>query len=122
MMAPAMATILLVMRKPGNVRVMQQALDRLGYSGVGISSEAQLQAALAESVLPRLGVVDITDFGARVWPMCACLQERSIPFIALSAPQALNLGNRSLALGAASVLHKPIAQSALLQLIHGLAT
>lgn len=117
-MATPTATILLVMRKPGNVRVMQQALDQLGYSGMGIASEAQLQAALAESQPPRLGVVDVADFDACVWPMCARLSDHSIPFIVLSAPQAPNLANRSLAYGAASVLHKPIAKSALLQLIH----
>ena len=120
-MASPAATILLVMRKSGNVRVMQQALDQIGYSGMKISSEAELQVALAEPEPPRLGVVDVTDFDAHIWPMCACLHNHSIPFIVLSAPQALNFGNRSLAYGAASVLQKPIAKSALLQLIHGLA-
>lgn len=120
-MSPSTATILLVMRKSGNVRVMQQALDQLGYSGMEVSSEAELQAALEEPKLPCLGVVDVTDFGACVWPMCARLHSHSIPFIVLSAPQAPNLGNHSLAYGAAGVLQKPIAKSALLQLIHGLA-
>lgn len=121
MTASSVATILLVMRKFGNVRAMQQALDQLGYSGTRISNEAELQAALAEPEPPRLGVVDVTDFGARIWPMCARLHSHSIPFIVLSAPQALNFGNRSLTYGATSVLQKPIAKSALLQLIHGLA-
>ncbi|HET8700252.1 MAG TPA: response regulator [Nitrococcus sp.] len=120
-MASTAATVLLVMKKAGNLRVMQQALDQLGYSGMGIANETQLQAALTEPTPPRLGVVDVTDFGACIWPMCACLQSHGIPFIVLSAPQALNLGNRSLAYGATSVLHKPIAKSALLQLIHSLA-
>lgn len=114
-------TILLVMRKSGNVRVMQQALDQLGYSGMGISSEAELQAVLAQPKPPGLGVVDVTDFDARVWPMCTRLHSHSIPFIVLSAPQVPDLGNHSLAYGAVSVLQKPIAKSALLQLIHGLA-
>lgn len=114
-------TILLVMRKPGNVRVMQRTLEQLGYASTGISNEAQLQAVLAEPTSPRLGVVDVTDFGTRVWPMCARLQDHSIPFIVLSAPHALDLGKRSLTYGATSILHKPIAKSALLQLIHGMA-
>ncbi|WP_232210380.1 response regulator [Nitrococcus mobilis] len=109
------------MRKPGNIRVMQHALDHLGHSSKGISTEAELQAALAEPISPRLGVVDVTDFSTDVWSMCTRLQNHNIPFIVLSAPQTLNLDNHSLAYGATSVLRKPIAKSALLQLIHGLA-
>ncbi|MCO6440631.1 MAG: response regulator [Nitrococcus mobilis] len=124
MIAAAAATILLVMKKPGNVRVMQQTLARSGYTGKMISGVAELQATLAEPLSPRLGIVDVTDFGSngrQIHTIYTCLQERSIPFVVLSAPQALDLGNHSFAYGATNVLPKPIAKSALLQLIHGLA-
>lgn len=121
MTTSAMTTVLLVMRKPGNVRVMRQALDRLGYRSIGICSETELQSSIADLSSPRLGLVDVSDFGADVWSMCTYLKSHGIPFIVLSAPQALNLGNRSPDYGAAGILRKPIAKSALLQLIHGMA-
>lgn len=96
----ATATILLIMQKPGNVRVMQQALGQIGYSGRGVSSEAELQAALAEPKPPRLAVVDVTELGPCIWPTCARLQDHGLAFIVLSTPQALTLANRSLVYGA----------------------
>ncbi len=124
MMAAATAKILLIMKQPGNIRVMQQVLSGLGYPGQGIPNVTELQTALAKAPHPRLGIVDITDFGSnnrQIHAIYTCLQEHSIPFIVLSAPQVFNLGNRSLTYGATNILQKPIAKSALLQLIHGLA-
>ena len=122
MNTPATVTILLAMKSPGNAQVMRQALDRLGYDLTAVPSAAALQTALAKTHSPRLAVVDITDFGADVWRLCACLREHNMPFIVLSAPRARNLGNRLLAYGATSVLDKPVAKSVLLHMILGLAT
>lgn len=121
MSAMPAASVLLVMKRSGNVRIMQQALAQLGYSGTGISSEADLQSALTEPLPPRLAVVDVTGFGACVWKMCGSLQSHRIPFIVLSTPRESMLSERSLSCGAASVLQKPVAKSALLELVHSLA-
>lgn len=122
MNTPATITILLAMKRPGNAQAMRQALDRLGYDLTAVPSAAALQTALAKTQSARLAVVDITDFGADVWRLCACLRERNIPFIVLSVPQVRHLGNRLLAYGATSVLDKPVAKSVLLHMIVGLAT
>jgi len=114
--------VLLVIRRPGNVAVMRHALARYDIAAVGVTNEQQLQAALERRATTRVALVDVSDFGGDVWRVCASLQHHQVPFIALSTTQDLELGGESLAYGAASVLQKPVAKSALMDLIRTLAT
>ncbi|MEX0731293.1 MAG: response regulator [Aquisalimonadaceae bacterium] len=117
-----MATVALIMKRPGNIRVMHQTLGKIGLSGMGVSSEAEFLRLLeGASPLPCLALIDVSDFGPRAWQMCKALRNRNVPFIVMSAPRELEIGRRSLAYGAASVLQKPVAKSTLLQLIRSLA-
>lgn len=116
-----MADLLLIMKRPGNVAVMQQAIAELGVTGVGVTDEREFQERLDDPDCPRLALVDVTGFGAAAWRMCAALQERDVPFIVLSASRDMAVSGRTLEYGAASILQKPVAKSAVLQLIRSLA-
>ncbi|MDX1465627.1 MAG: response regulator [Halomonas sp.] len=114
-----MDTVILIMKRPGNIRVMRQALTQVDIDGIGVSSEAELQAAFrAVGNVPAM--IDVTGFGQAVWRMCATLQERGNPFIVLSAPKDLEAGSHSLRFGAASVLQKPVTKTAIIQLVREL--
>lgn len=113
--------VLLVMKQPGNLRITEQVLGGEGVAACGVSDEAGLDALLGGGFLPGLALVDVSGFDAAVWRMCATLKARQFPFIVLHRPDDPGLGSRSLHYGAVSVLQKPVAKSALLQLIQGLA-
>lgn len=115
-----MSDLILIMKRPGNIAVMQQAVAELGLSAAGVTDEGELCELLADARCPRLALVDVTGFGAPAWRMCAALQERDVPFVVLSAPKDIEAGSRTLEFGASSFLQKPIAKSALLQLIRSL--
>lgn len=118
MLSPASeVTLLLVMKRTGNIRAMEQILGAHGVRVAGVSSEEELDALLEKSRAPDLALVDVTGFGASVWRMCASLQSRELPFMVLFQPGDANLGNQSLQYGALSLLQKPIAKNALLQFI-----
>lgn len=112
--------IVLVMNKPGNIGVLQDALASLGYKAVGVTSERELEALFSRGSLPALALIDVSGFGASVWQICAALHNSAVPFIVLSTPQELEFGSRSLQYGASSVLQKPVAKSALLELVRSL--
>lgn len=114
------ARVLLVMRRAGNARVVQQAMAELGLNGVSVSNESELAGALADAAPPRSAVVDVSGFGSTAWRMCDTLHQRGVPFVVLSAARDAGAGSLSLAHGATSVLHKPVAKSALLQLVRSL--
>lgn len=109
--------IAIVMKRPGNRRVMTQALARADLASVGAGNEQELATVLATPPRPALALVDVSGFADAAWRMCAALQESRIPFVVLSAPQELEVSSRSVEYGAASILQKPIAKSALLQLV-----
>lgn len=116
-----MTTVLLVMKQPGNLRVLQQALEPLGFASIGILSAEQLGTALAGTPPPHIGLVDVSGFGPAALQICESLHARGVRFVVLSAPQQAAAGGRALSCGAASVLEKPVARSALLQLLASLA-
>lgn len=114
-----MANVILIMQKPGNIRVMCQALAQIDIEGIGVSTEAELLDALrVAGEAPAM--IDVSGFGSAVWRMCATLQERGNPFIVLSAPRDMEAGSRSLSFGATSVLQKPVTKAAILQLVREL--
>jgi DNA-binding NarL/FixJ family response regulator len=57
-----------------------------------------------------------------IWQMCESLRACGVRFVVLSAPQPASIGGRALSCGAATVLQKPVAKTALLQLVHSLAS
>lgn len=116
-----MANLLLVMKRPGNVRVLRQAVEPLGYTVSGITSNAELESVLAEQPQACVGLVDVSGFGALAWEMCETLRRHEVRFIVLSEPRGTRAANQALEYGAASILQKPITKRALLQLLQGLS-
>lgn len=112
-----MASVLLVNRRAGNVKVMQRALAEAGHAGVAIGSEADIDTAIHQYSGPHVGVVDISGFGDEVWDVCDRLRSADVPFIVLSTSRELERGCQSLRRGAAGFLQKPVAKSALLRLL-----
>ena len=108
------------MNQPGNARVLKQAVAEIGITGVEVNSESELNAELMSESPASAALVDVTGFGNKVWKFCELLQENEIPFVALSTPGEHALGNRSLSYGATSVLQKPVAKAALLELVRNL--
>lgn len=115
-----MPDILLVMRKPGNIRVLDEALKGHGHSCAGANSCDSLEIIFKQGPTPDLALVDVTGFGESVWLMCEKLQHKNIPFIVLSAKQELQLSSKSLSYGASSILEKPVVKASLLKLIGGI--
>lgn len=116
-----MTTVLLINRKPGNIRVMQHVLGESGCNGVAVHEENDVDAAVAAHAAPLVGVVDISGFGPEVWRVCERLRERHVPFVVLSTSRELRRGQQSLSHGASGILQKPVAKAALLDLIRTLA-
>lgn len=112
-----MPSILLIMRQPGNVRVLRTALESHGHACIGASDREAVHEALSQHRALDLALVDVTGFGKSVWSICEKLQQSNVPFIVLSAKQELRLSSRTLGYGATSVLEKPIVKASLLQLI-----
>lgn len=117
----AKAPLILVMKHPGNARVLKDAVAEIGLTAVEASSEADLQAELARMGSSRSALVDVSGFGDTVWKLCDLLQRHNVPFVVLSTPQDTAASSRSLTYGATSVLQKPVAKAALLQLVRDIA-
>jgi CheY-like chemotaxis protein len=115
-----MPDILLIMRKPGNIRVLDEALQNYGHSCAGADSCESLERVLGQDLPPDLALVDVTGFGETIWRMCEKLQHKNIPFIVLSAKRELELSSKTLSYGATSVLEKPVVKASLLKLIGGI--
>lgn len=116
-----MTRILLVVRSPGNVRVLRQALRERHYEAVSASDGDALHDALREPDRPHLALVDVGGFGEAVWPMCAALQEADVAFVVLSRARDLGVGQRTLAHGASGILQKPVVKESLLQLVDAMS-
>lgn len=112
--------VLLLIRQHGNARVVGEAVKEIGMRPVPIGAESDLAPALGDHSDIRCALVDVAGFGQSVWQMCKDLQAREVPFVVLSTARDRELGNRTLGLGAASVVEKPIAKSALLQLLNNI--
>lgn len=115
-----MATILLVMKQPGNIRVMAEALEAVGHTAISASNHASLTTALAQASGCRIGLVDVSGFGPSDWRMCQTLHRHEVRFIVLCAAHETRKGGQALRYGAASFLQKPVKKPMLLQLLSSL--
>lgn len=116
-----MTTLILVMKHPGNIRVMRQVLASANFSVIGVSQAEELESALAQVPESCIGLIDVAGFGSRVWGVCEALQARGVRFVVLSAARQVAVGGEALNRGAASLLEKPVDKSALLQVLRSLA-
>lgn len=112
-----MPEVLLVMRTPGNAKVLGEALAGVGYDVLDARDAAELQALLDGGSRPAAALVDVTGYREEIWAMCAALQRGKVPFLVVSSPLQRDFGSRGLAFGAASVLTKPLVKSSLLRLL-----
>lgn len=116
-----MTTLVLIMKRAGNIRVMRDALIPAGFCIVAVSDPEALEAALVQTDPRTVALVDISGFGPAVWDICEKLHMKNIRFVVLSIPQSGAVGSRALGCGAASYLEKPVGKSALLRLLRSLA-
>lgn len=114
--------ILLVVHQPGNAKVLGQAVTEIGVTAVTAASESALEHCLAEPESPRAALVDVSGFGAQVWSLCSLLHDHDIPFVVMSPGRDQEASNRSVEYGASTVLQKPIAKDALLNLLKSLSS
>lgn len=112
-----MPEILLVMRKPGNIRVLRQVLEAHEYTCTQASHPAALEALFEQPSPPDLALIDVFGLGEAVWSMCELLQRHGVPFIVLSSKQELDLYGETLRSGGAGILQKPVVKALLLKLI-----
>ena len=110
--------ILLFVKSPGNRKVISSCIKEEGYLCQPVLSDEDMEEALA-TAHNKLALVDASGFGPRVWRLCERLHEHNIPFIVLSPRESLVSSSRAAAYGAVSVLQKPVAKHALLQLLAG---
>lgn len=118
----AVTTVLLVDRKPANLRLLSGAMAELGYISLAIMDTQGAETAIATSNGPLIGIVDLCSFGSDVWSICARLKTASVPYVALTDKRKAALGPRSLTHGASCVLQKPVRKVALLDVVRTLAT
>lgn len=116
----AVNRVLLIVKHPGNARVLEQAVAEIELTGIGVSSEIDLREELEREDGARAALVDVSGFGRAVWALCELLQQYEVRFVVLSTAGEREVGNRSLAYGATSVQEKPVAKRALLQLMRNL--
>ncbi|HET7371255.1 MAG TPA: response regulator receiver protein [Gammaproteobacteria bacterium] len=114
-----MTRVILVMKRPGNIRVLENALASVGAACITVSDEAALEAALGGELMPAVALVDATDFGTSVGPICGNLRGRGLPFIVLSTPNVTVRARQSF-IGAAHHLEKPVGKRLLQELVSGL--
>ncbi|ABI55983.1 response regulator receiver protein [Alkalilimnicola ehrlichii MLHE-1] len=112
--------VILIVRQPGNARVLAAAAEEAGMAAARAPTADALQALLKQRDGHWVALVDPTGFGQAVWPLCQQLQDCRVPFVVLFASQDRDAGNRSLQYGAASILRKPVAKDALLKLLQSL--
>lgn len=117
---PRETKVLLLMKTTGNRKVVGELLAEQGYDSISILSEQNLQQVLAMPGF-KMALVDVTGFGQDIWALCERLRSEHVPFLVMSTPQALKTSSNALALGAVSVIQKPIAKSALLNLLNSMA-
>jgi DNA-binding NtrC family response regulator len=116
-----MTTLILIMKRPGNLRVMKQVLSSEGFAVISVSTPEELKPALTEANEHCIGLVDVTGFGPSAWGMCESLHACGMRFIVLSAPEQARIGAQTLEYGATTLIEKPVGKTALLQLLHSLA-
>ncbi len=113
--------IVLVVHQPGNAKVLGQAVAEIGMTAVTAASKSVLKTRLAEPDAARAALVDVSGFGSQVWPLCSLLHDHDIPFVVMSPARDQEASTRSVQYGASTVLQKPIAKEALLNLLKSLS-
>jgi CheY-like chemotaxis protein len=111
-------TIMLFVKSPGNRKVISDCIAEEGYSCLPVQSDEQMEACLSRPQ-NRLALVDASGYGKAVWRLCEQLHDHRIPFIVLSPQESLLSSSRAAVYGAVSVIQKPIAKNALMQLLAG---
>jgi len=112
--------VLLVMRSPGNRKVLGRFLAEHGLRGMEAIDPDSLATAIASASPIRLALVDVSGFGAGVWPLCEHLRAADVPFIVLSPTHSLRASHEALAYGALSIIEKPVEKTALTHLLNRL--
>lgn len=115
-----MATVLLVMKRPGNIRVMAEVLGAIGYVVVGTPDHDALAATLAQPDDSRIALVDVSDFRPADWRLCQLLQSHHVRFLVLGPARSARSGGEAIRRGATGFLQKPIQKSSLLQIVASL--
>ncbi len=113
--------IILVVHQPGNAKVLAQAVSEIGMTAATANSESALSTCLADAETARAALVDVSGFGPQVWSLCSRLHERDIPFVVMSPARDHEASSRSVEYGASTVLQKPVAKNALLNLLKSLS-
>lgn len=116
-----MATVLLVMKRSGNVRVLTGALAALGHRVVAASNDAALDSMLSQNDKPSVALVDVSGFVPADWRLCGVLQRHQVRFVVLCPEGGVHRGSEALRYGATSLLQKPIQKDILLQIVQDLA-
>ena len=112
--------VLLVIKSPGNRKVLQEFLAGLQLRGFAVTDTESLIQCIHSGANIRLALIDVSGFTADVWTLCEQVRSAGIPFIVLSPAQAMNVSHEALAYGALSIIQKPIAKKALVQLLGNL--
>ena len=111
-------TILLFVKSPGNRKVISECIEEEGYECYPVPGKEEMERIFGQPE-HKLALVDASGYGPGVWRLCERLHEKKIPFIVLSPQESLVSSSRAAAYGAVSVLQKPIATCALVQLLAG---
>lgn len=115
-----MATVLLVMKRPGNIRVISNVLEAIGHDVLSVSNLESLQTTLAQAEGDCIGVVDASDFGAAGGHIGQAFQQHGIRFVVLCAAHEIGRGGKMVSHGAVGFLQKPIRKPHFLQMLSGL--
>jgi DNA-binding response OmpR family regulator len=113
--------VLLLMKMAGNRKIVGDLLSEQGYDSESVLTEQDLTHALA-SPGRKMALVDVTGFGPAIWGLCEMLRYERTPFLVMSTPDALEMSSNALSLGAVSVVQKPIAKAALLNLLDSMVS
>lgn len=113
--------IILVAHQPGNAKVPGQAVADIGMTAAAADSESALQNCLADPEPTRVALVDVSGFAAQVWSLCSLLHEQDIPLVVMSPARDQEASSRPIQYGTSTVLQKPIAKEALLNLLQTLS-
>lgn len=115
-----MASILLVMKSPGNIRVLTDVLEVIGHTVFSAPTLESLATALAQAEERCIAVVDASDYDAIDWPICQTLYHHDVRFVVLYTAHSGCRGEQMISYGAAGFLPKPISKCLFLKMLSGL--
>lgn len=115
-----MASVLLVMKSPGNIRVLTNVLEVVGYTVLSAPTLDSLASALAQAEERCIAVVDASDYDAIDWHICQTLYHHDVRFVVLYTAHGGGRGKQLISYGAAGFLPKPISKCLFLKMLSGL--